>query len=110
MPRLFAWMGAVLAVVSLAGGAAADQPDNTVHMKGIAQREAAAGDKGAQAYLDTIAGTNDAKRQVEGAAWLVAASERGVPEAQTQLAVMAQIQAAKHPDRADGLHRKAAEL
>src|SRR5262245_25111602 len=109
--RLMRKLAAFFCAAALACGAADDLPDNFVHMKGIAQREAARGDKGAQAYLETIAGTSsDPKRLQEGAGWLLAKAQAGMPEAQTQLAVMLQVQAAKQPERAEENYRKAAEL
>jgi TPR repeat protein len=110
MKRLALCFAALLAAVSIAGGAAADEANNTIHVKVLAQRDAARGDKAAQAYLEALAGTASPERTLEGLAWLTAAAQRGLPEAQTQAALALQALAAKQPEGADESLRAAASL
>ena len=107
--KLASWFAALLAAASMACVAAEDIP-NIAHMKAIAKREAARGDKGAQAYLDAFDGKGGAKARDEAGNWLAAAARRGVPEAQFQIALAYELEAVKQPPRAAELLGKAAEV
>jgi hypothetical protein len=112
MPKnhLATGLAALLVAAAMACAAADDVSGNLAHVRAIAQREAAGGDKQAQAYLDALAGTGGARSREEASKWIAGAARRGIPEAQYQVAVMYEYQAEKDPGRAPEIYGKAAEI
>ena len=93
-PRnVIAALAAALGVLCGAPLAAADDLDP---LKAVAQREAARGNAGARDMVTMLDGQRDRDNIVKAMNWLQEAAQRGIPEAQFQLAF--QYETAPRPD------------